>query len=201
DATSNDEFLHGDLIRSTMMTTDDSGAVNDRMAYTAFGELVTSSGIGGELPAGFPRYAYAGGWGYESHLLVLHGAPGTKPIVFDHVVARWYQPDTGRFIMRDPIGIAGALNVYEYVLARPTFLVDADGLDPDGEGGFKWWKWIAEKTVSVVKKIFSKGAPRAVSCLVPIAKGLSAVGNLGPILKGVKQRIGVTNDPLNAPIK
>ncbi len=46
DATSADEFLHGDLIRSTVMTTDESGTVAATVSYTAFGQLVTSSGIG-----------------------------------------------------------------------------------------------------------------------------------------------------------
>ncbi|MCH8992795.1 MAG: RHS repeat-associated core domain-containing protein [Acidobacteria bacterium] len=139
-ATSADEFLHGDLIRSTVLTTDESGTAVSAVSYTAFGQLVTSAGIGGELPAGFPRYAYAGGWGYESDLLVLDGAPGTESIVLQHVGARWYQPDTGRFIMRDPIGIGGGLNVYVYVLNQPTSLID-----PNGES---WWdgskRWVKQ---------------------------------------------------------
>ena len=131
DATGDDEFLHGDLIRSTVLTTDAGGTAVSAVSYTAFGQLVTSAGIGGELPAGFPRYAYAGGWGYESALLVLDGATGTESIVLQHVGARWYQPDTGRFIMRDPIGIEGGLNVYLYGNNDPVA-----GVDPDGES---WW--------------------------------------------------------------
>lgn len=127
DTTAADEFLHGDLIRSTVMTTDSSGTVAATVSYTAFGQLVTSSGIGGELPSGFPRYAYAGGWGYESDLLVLDGAAGTEPIVLAHVGARWYQADTGRFIMRDPLGIMGGMNVYVYASNNPLIMVDPDG--------------------------------------------------------------------------
>jgi len=58
------------------------------VAYTAFGEILDGSGSpGGDAPQGFPRYEYAGAWGYEtagfdddpggstgrSHLLALYG--------------------------------------------------------------------------------------------------------------------------------
>jgi RHS repeat-associated protein len=42
---------------------------------------------------------------------------------------RYYSPGIGRWTTRDPIGIAGGLNLYGYVLANPTSLVDPLGLD------------------------------------------------------------------------
>jgi len=45
-----------------------------------------------------------------------------------HVGARYYDPSTGRFLQRDPIGIAGGLNVYAYVGNRPTVRIDPLGL-------------------------------------------------------------------------
>ena len=44
-----------------------------------------------------------------------------------HVGYRWYDPATGRFLQRDPIGIRGGTNVYAYVNNAPTGLVDPDG--------------------------------------------------------------------------
>ncbi|MCG3128835.1 MAG: hypothetical protein CHACPFDD_03731 [Phycisphaerae bacterium] len=112
------------------------------VAYTAFGELVTRDGsgnvtIGSAAPSGFPRYQYAGGWGYESGsadasdtsgMLTLNGAEGTSPIRLMHAGERWYQPDIGRFVMRDPIGWRGGVNLYAYVAGAPTSLTDARGL-------------------------------------------------------------------------
>ncbi|TWT45002.1 tRNA nuclease WapA precursor [Phycisphaerae bacterium RAS1] len=134
------EFLHGDLIGSTMLRTNASGSVAQppsAVAYTAFGEPVAGSAVGGALPTGFPRYAYAGGYGYESDLLVLQGANAElPPIALAHVGWRWYQAGIGRFVQRDPIGLRGGLNTYVYVDNDP-----AGSLDPDGErklgGGYQ----------------------------------------------------------------
>ncbi len=115
-------YFHGDLIDSAMLTTDPNGIAMDSLAYTAFGELVGD-------PNGLnTRYQYAGGYGYESDLLTLDGVPGSAPITLQHVGARWYQPNIGRFIQRDPIGIMGGLNLYIYCDANPLNSVDPLGL-------------------------------------------------------------------------
>ena len=45
--------------------------------------------------------------------------------------ARYYDPQTGRFISEDPIGFAGAsANLYEYVNGNPINFTDPSGLDP-----------------------------------------------------------------------
>jgi len=41
---------------------------------------------------------------------------------------RYYSPDLGRFIGRDPIGYEGGLNLYYYVENKPTVFVDSLGL-------------------------------------------------------------------------
>ena len=42
--------------------------------------------------------------------------------------ARYYSPQLGRFISRDPIDYAGGMNLYEYVGSRPIGHVDPAGL-------------------------------------------------------------------------
>jgi len=73
------------------------------------------------------RYGYVGGSGYES----AEGGPpgGPADLEFIHVGARWYDPSTGRFLQRDPIGILRGLNVYAYAANQPTELVDPSGND------------------------------------------------------------------------
>ena len=82
--------------------------------YTAFGERVVNTFADGAAN----RYGYVGAHGYQSH----------GEMVYSHVGARYYDPASGRFLQRDPIGITGGLNVYEYVENAPTALVDPDGL-------------------------------------------------------------------------
>ncbi len=48
---------------------------------------------------------------------------------------RYYDPDMGRYITSDPIGLAGGLNEYGYVI-NPSKLVDPLGLSGE-EGIFK----------------------------------------------------------------
>ena len=127
DVSSGDEsFLHGDLIGTTRLMTDDSGTVGREVVYTAFGEMVYEDGT---LET---RYGYAGRWGYEGNAIgtgtnSLWGSPSDS-LGLLHVGARLYDPSIGRFIMRDPIGIRDGLNVYSYVGAQPVSRVDPTGL-------------------------------------------------------------------------
>ena len=45
---------------------------------------------------------------------------------------RSYDPETGRYLKRDPIGIEGGVNTYIYVLSNPTIYIDPLGLDVYG---------------------------------------------------------------------
>jgi RHS repeat-associated protein len=81
--------------------------------YTAFGERVSTTAVDEGN-----RYGYAGAWGYQAH----------EEFPFLHVGARYYDPATGRFLQRDPIGIEGGLNVYAYVDAIPASRIDPDGM-------------------------------------------------------------------------
>jgi len=118
----NPEYFHSDQVGTMRAMTDSSypAEFTRRASYTAFGELVESSG------GTATRYGYVGAHGYEETLL-----PGWD---FLHVGARWYDPTTGRFLQRDPIGIQGGLNVYTHVLNNPVSDADPRGL----RGGIDW---------------------------------------------------------------
>jgi RHS repeat-associated protein len=167
----NVEFLHGDLIGSTMLRTDDSGEPVSGVSgitYTAFGEPVVNTGSGwqvsGSLPEGYPRYAYAGQFGYESDLLTVQGTNETlAPVTLAHVGWRWYQPGIGRFVQRDPIGLSGGLNVYAYVGSAPTFQVDPEGTN--------FWGWLK----GLVRRLFGK-KPKVVKTTYKLNTSLSLSG-------------------------
>ncbi|MBE7457365.1 MAG: hypothetical protein HS102_12170 [Planctomycetia bacterium] len=118
------EYYHADLIGTTRGTTNHLGAPaigasGSPVTYTAFGERLDSDD--------HLRYGYAGSWGYQAH-----DVPNGDPVQFLHVGWRYYDPSTGRFLQRDPIGIGGGLNVYTYAENISTLLVDPSGLQSLG---------------------------------------------------------------------
>ncbi|MBU0639552.1 MAG: RHS repeat-associated core domain-containing protein [Planctomycetes bacterium] len=128
-ATQQSTYLHGDMLGSTVLTTNSAGLAEQSFAYTAFGEAVAAD------PTATTRYGYAGSYGYESGLLTLDCPdPSLPPITLQHVGARWYEPAIGRFVQRDPIGIEGGLNVYGYCVNNPLVAVDPSGLSVDDPG-------------------------------------------------------------------
>jgi len=143
-------YYHTDMIGTTRFVTTLSGQPTDETVYTAFGEKVCSLPGGDCTNTTDHRYGYAGAYGYQS---TINDTTGVADFPFLHVGARYYDPALGRFLQRDPIGIRGGLNVYEYVRSAPTLWIDWDGTgrhklrDPK-TGKFKkspWWKKTAKK--------------------------------------------------------
>ncbi len=108
-------YYHTDMLGTTRFMTDSAGVTGEQTLYTAFGERVSGSAT---------RFGYVGAFGYEN----TKSSTGQEGMPYLHVGARYYDPTTGRFFQRDPIGIRGGLNVYAYVLGIPTVSVDPDGM-------------------------------------------------------------------------
>jgi RHS repeat-associated protein len=51
--------------------------------------------------------------------------------------ARWYEPQTGRFLSEDPMGLAGGINPYVFAGNDPISGADPTGLQ---DGDCPWWK-------------------------------------------------------------
>ena len=110
------EYLHNDHLGTLRAATNTAGTLAGGDLYTAFGE---------RLSGNMDRYGYVGAWGYES---TIDSTTGTEVFPYAHVGARYYDPTSGRFLQRDPIGIKGGGNVYAYVRSGPTWKIDPQGL-------------------------------------------------------------------------
>jgi RHS repeat-associated protein len=95
-----------DHLGSTTALTNSLGVSISQMSYDAFGNSSGSS---------LTRYDYTG----------RERDPDTGLLYYR---ARWYDPQLGRFISEDPIGLEGGINSYSYVKNNPTQFMDPLGL-------------------------------------------------------------------------
>lgn len=107
-------YYHYDSRGSTIALTDSTQNQTDAYAYDSFGSVANSTG---STPNPFK---YVGGYG------VMDEGNGLK-----YIRARYYSPELGRFITKDPItgkeGDSQSLNRYVYALNNPVRLVDVSG--------------------------------------------------------------------------
>jgi len=116
-------YFGADQIGTTRRICDSAGtpAVLHRKISTAFGESISTVNV---QSFDHPRYGYAGAWGYEEP---RSGDP-LEELGWLHVGERYYAPELGRFVQRDPIGLRGGVNTYLYAKNRPTLRIDPTGL-------------------------------------------------------------------------
>jgi len=98
---------------------DETGAVVESYEYDAWGNVlgvydendqqISTSGIGNRFTFQGREYSWATG--------------------LYNFRARWYDPVTGRWLSKDPIGIEGGLNQYVFCENNPVMFVDPWGLD------------------------------------------------------------------------
>jgi RHS repeat-associated protein len=91
----------------------------DAWAFDSYGMQLLRSDVSGSL-TGPITVGFAGQQGGyydtdENSVLMTH---------------RWYDPGTGRFVNRDPIGYGGGLNVYGFAGNNPVTHSDPTGYDP-----------------------------------------------------------------------
>lgn len=85
------------------------GSIVQEMVHDEFGKILSSVG------AGFQPFGFAGGlYDYNTGFIQFG--------------ARWYDPQVGRWVSKDPIGFAGGdTNLYAYVGGNPVSYVDPRG--------------------------------------------------------------------------
>jgi len=102
-------YFHNDHLGTPHILTNDSQAIAWKTVYTPFGEAVASIQTV-ENPFRFPGQYYDPETGLHYNYF------------------RYYNPQTGRYITPDPIGLEGGINLFAYVRGNPLRWVDPFGL-------------------------------------------------------------------------
>ena len=104
-------YLTYDQVGSLRLVTDSAGTVVKQVDYDSFGNIINDTNPSFSVPFGF-----AGGLYDRDSGLVRFGF-------------RDYDPDTGRWTAKDPIGFAGGdVDLYGYCINDPVNVVDSMGL-------------------------------------------------------------------------
>ncbi|BBG66160.1 Rhs family protein [Hydrogenimonas sp.] len=150
--------LHYDHLGSLRTVTDENHNVVKEIVYDAYGNITEDTNESLKIPFGF-----AGGLQDRETGLV-------------HFGFREYDPFTGRWTAKDPIGFGGGdVNLYGYVLNDPVNLVDPLGLwDPASEVSPYFTGAITDDAIELWNE--SRGNYGAIS-----GPGLSGAGPFGPI--------------------
>jgi RHS repeat-associated protein len=120
-------FYHFDGLGSTVAMSDSTGSIVNKYAYDEYGNLLN-------FQEAIPNpFRYVGQYG------VMDEGNGLL-----YMRARYYDPDLGRFISKDPIGFrSGELNLYAYLANNSVNYIDPTGLEVFLVGGkwffIRWW--------------------------------------------------------------
>jgi RHS repeat-associated protein len=147
-------FYHFDGIASTIGMTDSAGNVVNKYAYDAFGKVLN------QVETVQNPFKYVGQFG------VMDEGNGLL-----YMRSRYYDPELGRFISKDPIGfLGGDINFYAYVQSNPINAIDPLGL--------QWYK---------SRAVLLDIAALAIDLAIPLAPPLA------PILYVAGATVSVSN--------
>lgn len=109
-------YFHKNRIGSTAAVTDGDGDLTEKYFYDAFGKVYITDGNGLGIASSEIDNPY-----------LFTGRRYDEEIDKYYLRARHYDPFTGRFLQRDPMGYADGMNPYEYCMSNPVRFIDPFG--------------------------------------------------------------------------
>jgi len=140
-------YFHNDHLGTPQVLTDDSGSIAWKAAYTPLGEaqvltetVTNPFGLVGQ---------------YSDQETGLH-----------YNYFRYYDPKTGRYMIPDPIGLWGGINLFAYVQNSPLRYIDPYGLDligsqvRDANGNTVFYFYDTDTGAEYIYRGITEPAPR-----------------------------------------
>lgn len=121
----NNHYYTRDHLGSIREVTNNDATLAARYDYDPYGKRSTLYQAAG--------YTDGCDFGYTGHDIQPSPVAGQTELVLTHF--RAYDTELGRWLSADPIGEAGGMNLYGYVLNDPITHIDSDGLQAIGPGG------------------------------------------------------------------
>lgn len=109
-------YLHSDHLNAPRFATSEEQVVQWQWKSDAFGVGPANTDVDGD----------------GTHLQIALRFPGQQydeHSRLNYNYFRDYDPNTGRYVVSDPIGLDGGLNTYGYVMGNPIVFFDPDGLE------------------------------------------------------------------------
>ncbi|NHZ67044.1 RHS repeat-associated core domain-containing protein, partial [Massilia genomosp. 1] len=137
-------YYHHDQRWAPLQATDRAGNIVWAASYDAFGRAqITSPAAGGAQPTIVSN-------------LRLPGQIEDAETGLYYNYHRDYDPQTGRYMQGDPIGLGGGINTYAYVGGNPLSSIDPNGLEGRPPNTVPQPKYIPGSVSAAVKKYLCK---------------------------------------------
>lgn len=142
-----------DLLGSVELITSPSGTAEERYEYGAFGTLESmTDGLGTPLTASqFGNSRMFAGSRFDSDTGQYH------------MRARQYEPNTGQFVSRDPLGYVDGPNAYSYALSNSVDWTDPFGLEAETgmhQRAYGQWKLTEDPTTGLSRAFLEQNSAR-----------------------------------------
>ncbi|MBO4714683.1 MAG: RHS repeat-associated core domain-containing protein, partial [Verrucomicrobia bacterium] len=115
-----------DASNTVHVLVDEDGLIVEYYYYDAFGNLMKMRDVNYNL---ITESVYG-------NRFLFQGREYDYDTALYYFRARWYEPETGRWLSPDPIGISGGLNLYAFCENDPVNFID-----PTGNGGIQFGDW------------------------------------------------------------
>ena len=102
-------YYHTNSLGTVTHVTNSTGSLVEEYRYDAYGKATIYDGQGQEIAESAIGNPY-----------MFTGRRYDRETGLYYYRARYYDPDTGRFIQRDPLGYIDSLGLYEYCVSNPA---------------------------------------------------------------------------------